>query len=90
MKRKQFTFYASFYESIQSMSTQKEKLQAYETICDYALNGKLPDPREIKPSILAAFSIIKPVLEASRKRASRILLRDKLSSQEKEKEEEIE
>lgn len=90
MKRKQFTFYASFHESIQSMPTQKEKLQAYETICDYALYGKLPDPKERKPSILAAFSMIKPVLEASRKRASRILLRDKSLPQEKEKEEEIE
>ena len=52
MNRKQFTFYASFHESIQSMPTQKEKLQAYETICDYALYGKLPDPKERKPSIL--------------------------------------
>jgi hypothetical protein len=39
---------------------------------------------------LAVFSIAKPVLNAGRKRSSRILSRDRLSSQEKEKEEEKE
>ena len=87
MKRKQFTFYESFHASIQTMTSQREKLQAYETICDYALYGKLPDPEVRKPSILAVFSIIKPVLDAGRKRSSRILGRDKLSLQEKEEEE---
>jgi hypothetical protein len=72
------------------MSSQKERLQAYETICAYALYGKLPDTEEIKPSVLAVFSIAKPVLNAGRKRSSRILSRDRLSSQEKEKEEEKE
>ncbi len=88
MKRKQFTFYESFHASIQNLSTQKEKLQAYEAICNYALYGQLPKMEGRKSSILAVFSIAKPVLDTARKRSSRILNRDKLSSQEKEKEEE--
>ena len=85
MKRKQFTFYESIHVSIQNMSTQKEKLQAYQIICDYALYGKLPKMEEIKPSILAVFSIIKPVLDTARKRSNRALGRDKLLQQEKDK-----
>jgi hypothetical protein len=38
MERKQFTFYRSFWESIEKLPTNKEKLQAYQLICDYALS----------------------------------------------------
>ena len=37
MPRKQFTFYRSFWETIQNLPTNKEKLQAFEMLCDYAL-----------------------------------------------------
>ena len=36
MQRKQFTFYRSFYESIQNLKTNKEKLLAYDMIYNLA------------------------------------------------------
>jgi hypothetical protein len=49
MERKQFTFYRSFYESIQKLPTNKEKLQAYDLICGYALNQTAPELESKKP-----------------------------------------
>ena len=69
MKRKQFTFYLSFHETVQNFSTKSEKLQAYETLCDYALYGKAPELEELKPSVLALFSMAQPVLDTARRRA---------------------
>ena len=69
MERKQFTFYKSFLESIDSLETNKEKLQAYETICRYALGGMEPDLKAIKPCAATVFRIARPVLDAAHKRA---------------------
>ena len=69
MKRKQFTFYNSFHETIQNFKSKSEKLQAYETLCDYALYGKAPDKEELKPSVTALFSMAQPVLDTARRRS---------------------
>ena len=69
MERKQFTFYRSFYVSIEKLQTNKEKLQAYETICRYALYGQEPDISKMKPSVATLFEIIRPVLDTAHKRA---------------------
>lgn len=69
MKRKQFTFYNSFHETIQNFKSKSEKLQAYETLCDYALYGKAPDMEELKPSVTALFSMAQPVLDTARRRS---------------------
>ena len=82
MRRKQFTFHESFYQSIERLPTKKEKLQAYIAICDYALNGQLPNPEETKPSVLAVFSICQPVLDTARARACKRLSANKLLQQE--------
>ncbi len=82
MRRKQFTFYESFYQSIDSLPTKKEKLQAYITICDYALNGQLPNPEVTKPSVLAVFSVCQPILDTARKRAMKRLTDNNLSQLE--------
>ena len=82
MTRKQFTFYRSFYESIQQLPTKKEKLQAYEMICNYALNEELPEEETLKASTLAIFSLCQPILNRARQRAKRALTRDSLSQQE--------
>ena len=84
MKRKQFTFYQSFHESIQKLPTQKEKLQAYEIICQYALYGKLPEENTQKSSTLAIFSVCQPILNRARQRAKRTLTQANLSQQEKD------
>ena len=85
MKRKQFTFYQSFYESIEKLPTKKEKLQAFEMICEYALYGKLPEEKMQKSSTLAIFSVCQPILNRARQRAKQSLARASLSQQEKGK-----
>ena len=55
MKRKQFTFYLSFHETIENFRTKSEQLEAYKVLCDYALYGKAPELEGLKPSVLALF-----------------------------------
>ena len=73
MERKQFTFYRSFYESIQKLPTNKEKLQAYQLICGFALNGAEPDLNAKKPTAATVFRIARPVLETAHKRAEQAM-----------------
>ncbi len=79
MKRKQFTFYRSFWETIQQLPTNKEKLQAFEILCDYALDGNEPDLKTIKPSVAIVFSIAKPILERAHQRAEAMLTVNNMS-----------
>ena len=74
MERKQFTFYRSFYESIQKLPTNKEKLQAYDLICGYALNQTAPELESKKPSVAMVFTICQPILDAAHKRAEQAQL----------------
>ena len=69
MERNQFTFYRSFWESIENLPTNKEKLQAYQILCAYALNKTQPDLSAVKPSVSAVFRIAMPILEAAHNRA---------------------
>ena len=69
MYRKQFTFYRSFWEAIGKLTTNKEKLQAYEAICAYALNGTEPDEKAIKPAAATVFCVTRPILETALKRS---------------------
>ena len=82
MERKQFTFYRSFYESIENLRTDKEKLQAYRLISQYALYGQLPELEGIRPSALAVFSISKPILDTARRRSRDLKSGNNLSQQE--------
>lgn len=69
MERKQFTFYRSFYETIEHLKTNKEKLQAYQALCDYAFRGIEPDLYAIKSGAATVFRIGKPILDTALKRA---------------------
>lgn len=69
MKRKQFTFYRSFYEGIEKLPTNKEKLQAFELLCDYALNRTMPDLDAQKPTVATVFRFAQPILDTAHKRA---------------------
>ena len=69
MERKQFTFYRSFLEGIEILPTNKEKLQAYETICRYAIFGTAPDRNALKPSVATLFTFVQPVLDTAKHRA---------------------
>ena len=85
MERKQFTFYRSFYESIQHLKTNKEKLQAYDLLCRYALYGETPDETEIKDGVLAIFSMSRPILNRARQRSFATLQKASLAQQDKVK-----
>lgn len=69
MKRKQFTFYASFHETIKNFKSKSEQLAAYKMLCEYALYGNAPKLEDEKPSVLALFSMAQPVLDTARRRA---------------------
>lgn len=66
MERGQFTFFRSYWEALQTLP-KKERLAAYEAICDYALNG---NEQEISGSAATAFILIKPTLDSGRKKAA--------------------
>ena len=69
MKRKQFTFYRSFWETIQELPTKKEKLQAFELLCDYALDQNEPDLHDKKPSAVMVFQMARPILDRAHERS---------------------
>ena len=69
MIRNQFTFYKSFYETIESLSTNKAKLQAYQALCAYSLYGAEPELHAIKSDAATVFRIARPVLDAARQKA---------------------
>ena len=72
MKRNQFTFYRSFWDCIQQLPTNKEKLQVFEIICQYALDEQEPDLASRKPSAAVTFSVIRPILERAHRRAEKM------------------
>lgn len=65
MQRDLFTFYRSFYESLTYLKLE-EKAKIYDAICNYALNGAIPS---LDNALQSIFILIKPNLDASRKRA---------------------
>ena len=69
MPRNQFTFYKSFYESIEKLQTNKEKLQAYQILCRYALDKTEPDLNSVKPCAAMVFNLVKPVLDTAHRRS---------------------
>ena len=73
MTRKQFTFYRSFYESIENLKTNKEKLQAYQILCRYALDKTEPDLNAVKPCAATVFHIARPILDTAHHRAQAAL-----------------
>lgn len=93
-KRGQFTFYRSFWEAIKVLP-KKDRLPIYEAITEYALDGTVPSG--LTQSQSAFFSLVKPNLDASRKKAangkqggSKPKANGKQKSSEKENEVEIE
>ncbi len=73
MARNQFTFYRSFWENIERLQTNKEKLQAYQLLCSYAFEKYEPDLDAVKPCAATVFRIAKPVLDTAHSRAEKLL-----------------
>ena len=92
--RSQFTFYRSFWEAVQSLP-KKDRLPVLEAIISYALDGVAPSG--LTQSQSAFFLLVKPNLDASRKKAangkqggSKPKASGKQTASKKEKENEIE
>lgn len=65
MKRSQFTFYSSFWEAVKCLPDEMF-VPTIKAICGYALDGIVP---ELDPIPMALFSVIKPNLDSSRRKA---------------------
>ena len=66
-ERGQFTFYRSFWDAIKGLP-KKDKLPILEAIISYALDGA--SPSGLSQSQSAFFLLVKPNLDASRKKAA--------------------
>lgn len=95
-KRGQYTFYRSFWEAIKVLP-KKDRLPIYEAITEYALDGTVP--AGLTQSQSAFFSLVKPNLDAARKKAAngkqggskpKANGKQNASEKEREKENEIE
>lgn len=69
-ERSQFTFYESFYRAISRIKDNSDRAATYDAICAYALYGTMPDLDTLPDASAIAFELIKPNLDASRKKAS--------------------
>ena len=93
-ERSQFTFYRSFWEAVKGLP-KKDRLPILESIIEYALDGKAPSG--LSQSQSAFFLLVKPNLDASRKKAasgkqggSKQKAKGKQTKREKENEIEVE
>lgn len=92
--RKQFTFYRSFYDAVLDLP-KSVRLGVYEAIIAYALDKK--EPKKLDGVQKTAFILVKPVLDASWKKAmagriggSKPKAKRKQNESKGEREEEIE
>lgn len=69
MGRGQFTFYASIYESARRIRNKNARADFYDCICEYALNGTLPNLDNLSDAVAIGFISAKPNLDTSRRKA---------------------
>lgn len=94
MDRSQMTFYASFWDAINSLP-KRDQLPVFRAVISYGLSG---DHKEaLTPTQNAFFTLMQPVLDSSRKKAangkqngSKTETKRKQTEKEKEKEKERE
>lgn len=67
--RNQFTFYRSFFEAVFKIKSKAARAEAYDAICKYALFNDAPDVDKMSDAAAIAFMLIKPNLDASRRKA---------------------
>ena len=68
--RSQFTFYDSFYRAVSRIRKKADKADAYDAIVAYALLGEEPDLDKLPDAAAIAFEVIRPNLDASRRKAA--------------------
>lgn len=77
MERKQITFYRSFYEAIRRLRRKADRCDAYDALLAYAFLGVMPELEEMEPHVAAVFDLIKPTLDAGRRKAENAMKRSK-------------
>lgn len=96
--------YESIYKSLQRIRNKKDRADAYDAICAYALYNTEPNLETASDAVAIAFELIRPVLDSARKKAesgkqggsktkqdgSKPKAKDKQPAREKENEEEKE
>lgn len=89
--------YESIYKSLQRIRNKKDRADAYDAICAYALYNQEPNLETASDAVAIAFELIRPVLDSARKKAesgkqggSKPKAKGKQTSREKENEEEKE
>ena len=70
MKRKQFTFYYSFFDVISCIEDPVERVEAYDVLCRYALLGQKPDFEQLSRDAKMAIKAFMPILDVARKKAT--------------------
>lgn len=68
-ERKQFTMYESIYKALRRIRKKQDRADAYDLICAYALYGQVPELDSLPDAVAIAFDLIRPVLDAARKKA---------------------
>jgi hypothetical protein len=69
VKRTQFTFYESFHYALKRIKSKSVRCDAYDALCEYALNGTEPDLAKLPDSVAIAFELVRPTLDASGRKA---------------------
>lgn len=69
MGRSQFTFYESFARALGRIRKKADRADAYDAICNYALYGTEPDLNKLPDAAAIAFDLIRPTLDASKRKA---------------------
>ena len=89
--------YESIYKSLQRIRNKKDRADAYDAICAYALYNTEPNLETASDAVAIAFELIRPVLDSARKKAesgkqggSKPKAKGKQTPREKENEEEKE
>lgn len=69
MERTQFTFFASFAKAAERIRKKTDRCAFYDVVKDYALYGKEPDLEGLPDSVAVAFELVRPNIDASRRKA---------------------
>ena len=69
MGRNQFTFYASFAKAAERIRKKADRCDFYDAVKDYAIYGKEPDLDVVSDTVAVAFELVRPTLDASKRKA---------------------
>ena len=69
MERSQFTFYASFAKAAERIRKKSDRCDFYDAVKDYAIYGKDPDLDVVSDTVAVAFELVRPTLDASKRKA---------------------